>query len=62
MTYPASIEKALAYLKAADIPKYLKNEKCGLCIEFSGNWTLPFLLLYWQVFLLILFILALLVR
>ena len=27
MTYPASIEKALAYLKAADIPKYLKNEK-----------------------------------
>ena len=27
MTYPASIEKALAYLKAADIPKYLKNER-----------------------------------
>lgn len=27
MTYPASVEKALAYLKAADIPKYLKNEK-----------------------------------
>lgn len=27
MSYPPSIEKALAYLKAADIPNYLKNEK-----------------------------------
>lgn len=27
MLYPPSIEKALAYLKAADIPNYLKNEK-----------------------------------
>lgn len=59
MSYPPSIEKALAYLKAADIPNYLKNEKCGLCIEFSGNWASPFLLLYWQVFLLISSILAL---
>ena len=27
MSYPASIEKAFAYLQAADIPKYLKNRK-----------------------------------
>ena len=27
MPYPPSIEKALAYLKAADIPNYLKNKK-----------------------------------
>ena len=27
MSYPPSVEKALAYLKAADIPKFLKNEK-----------------------------------
>ncbi|MFC2406560.1 MAG: DUF6404 family protein, partial [Cardiobacterium sp.] len=27
MSYPPSVEKALVYLKAADIPKFLKNEK-----------------------------------
>ena len=35
MTYPASVEKALAYLKAADIPKYLKNRPLSKLSHFK---------------------------
>ena len=62
MSYPASIEKALAYLNAADIPNYLKNEKMWFVHRIFWKQILHFLLLYWQVFLLISFILALMAQ